>query len=188
MKKLAKINIQVHYNKKKASNIKQKKGVYMNVGKIGVTTQNYSAPMSFSGEKSSKTEYENPVSRETERNLAILSTVGLSAVVGAIAYGLTRFATNGKAPLWIAAAAAVTTAAINLPSKLYNTKVNVYVKEKEMDVFSRDRDLKTNLTEAVGDEVKNPEVSLDKKLDDNLKLQMANRGSAIGIANMTPQA
>lgn len=161
----------------------------MNVAKVGLTTQNYSAPMSFSGEKKSKTEYENPVSRETEKNLAILSTAGLSAVLGGIAYGLTTIVSKGKTiPAFVGVGAAIVTAAISLPSKLYNTKVNVYVKEKEMDVFSRDRELKTNLTEAVGEEVKNPEVSLDKKLDDNLKLQMANRGSAIGIANMTPHA
>ena len=170
----------------------------MNVGKIGLTTRNYSAPISFCGEKSSKTEYENPISRGTERNLAILSSVATSAVVGAVAGGLSSilfkneagkgFFGRNKWAIATGVTVGIVTTALNLPAKLYNTKVNVYVKEKEMDVFSRDRDLKTNLTEEVGDEVKNPQVSLDKKLDDNLKLQMANRGSAIGIANVTPQA
>lgn len=160
----------------------------MNVGKIGLTAQNYSAPVSFCGEKSSKTEYENPISRETEKNLSILSSVGISAVVGGIAWGLTSCIKKGALPITVGVAAGLATLAMSLPSKIYNANVNAYVKEKEMDVFSRDRDLKTNLTEEVGDEVKNPKVSLDKKLDDNLKLQMANRGSAIGIANVTPQA
>lgn len=48
-----------------------------------------------------------------------------------------------------------------------------------MDVYSRDKELKSALTEEVHKEVLDPEVSLDKKLDDNLKLQTANRAQAL---------
>lgn len=166
----------------------------MNVGKINFSTQNYSNSIGF------KSEYENPVSRGTERNLAVLGSVTGSLVAGAVVGGLascivktetmaektlSAFLKAKKIPVGIGAAAATIALFVTLPAKLYNTNVNAFVKQKEMDVFSRDRDLKSNLTEQVDKEVKDPDVSLDKKLDDNLKLQMANRGGAIGIANLT---
>lgn len=158
----------------------------MNVVKIGLNTATLSKPVQFKSHHKEQ-EYENPVSRSMERNLAILSSVGVAGVVGVIAGGLSSFATANK-KLWfgIGAAVAAITLAFTLPANIYHTKVNVYVKEKEMDVFSRDRNLKTNLTEDVDKEVQDENVSLDKKLDDNLKLQMANRGAAVGIANMNP--
>lgn len=158
----------------------------MNVTKIGLNTALMPKSVQFKSNHREQ-EYENPVSRSMERNLAILSSVGVAGVVGAIAGGLTSFATTNK-KLWfgVGSAVAAITLAFTLPANIYNTKVNVFVKQKEMDVFSRDRNLKTNLTEEVDKEVLNENISLDKKLDDNLKLQMANRGAAVGIANMNP--
>lgn len=168
----------------------------MNIAKIGAVNSNLQV-VNFKGTE----EYENPVSRGTERNLAILASTAGSTVLGAIVFGIVSsvfshktakeaggFLKAYKLPLGLGLAAAAVSMLITLPAKLYNTKVNAFVKQKEMDVFSRDRELKSNLTEEVHNEVKDPEVSLDKKLDDNLKLQMANRGSAIGIANVTPQS
>ncbi|MDD3437023.1 MAG: hypothetical protein PHC64_07735 [Candidatus Gastranaerophilales bacterium] len=158
----------------------------------------FSNQVNFKSKRNSDTEYENPISRSTERNLAILGSVGGSAVVGAILGGLTTcletkdvtggFFKRHKTAAIVGAAAAAVSLIFTLPSALYNRKVSAYIKEKEMDVFSRDRELKSNLTEEVHTEVKDPDVDLDKKLDDNLKLQMANRGNAIGIANVTPQS
>lgn len=162
----------------------------MSIGKIGAfSTKTNVIPFS-GGNNSGKTEYENPVNRETEKNLAILSSVGGSAVVGAIAYGIGRAIKGGggSLPNWLGIGAGVATLALTLPAAIYNRKVSAFVKQKEVDVFSRDRNLKTNLLEEVDKEVQNPDVSLDKKLDDNLKLQMANRGAALGLANITPQA
>ena len=124
--------------------------------------------------------YENPISRKTERNLAVLSSTAVSSVAGAITYLITRTLTEGhKIPGLLGAAAAILTLGFTLPGNLYKAKVSAFTAEKEMDVFARDRSVKTNLTEALDKEVSNEDVSLDKKLDDNLKLQMANRGSAI---------
>lgn len=156
----------------------------MNVAKIGLNTALAAKPVQFKSHNKEQ-DYENPVSRSMERNLAILSSVGVAGVVGGIAGGLSRLALDNKKYPWgIGAAVAALTLAFTLPANIYHTKVNVFVKQKEMDVFSRDRNLKTNLTEEVDKEVMDENVSLDKKLDDNLKLQMANRGAAVGIANM----
>lgn len=160
----------------------------MNISKIGLSNSFLSNQVAFkSSKKNEDTYYENPISRNTEKNLAILTTTGISGVLGAIAYGLTSCAASDKkTPLAAGLGVAALSMLVILPSKLYNTKVNAFVKNKEMDVFSRDRELKSNLTEEVHSEVKDPEVSLDKKLDDNLKLQMANKGNALGISNITP--
>ena len=160
----------------------------MSICKIGVCNK-FPNPVCFKGENSSKkTEYENPVNRQTERNLAILKVSGTAAGLGVLVGGLMTCVTKSKnTPLLAGLATAALTSAIALPPAIYNRKVSAFVKQKEMDVFSRDRNLKTNLTEDVDQEVQNPEVSLDKKLDDNLKLQMANRGAALGVANITSQ-
>lgn len=166
-------------------------GYVMNVSKIGMVNCAPLKKVSF-GDGEAKTEkqpekqapaYENPISRKAEKGLATLAVVGGSAVFGAIIAGLaTCIPQVGKKWALIAGAgAAVLAAAITLPSKLYNTAVNAFTREKEMDVYSRDKALKTNLTEEVHKEVLDPEVSLDKKLDDNLKLQTANRAQALII-------
>lgn len=157
----------------------------MSIGKIGAfSTKTNVIP--FKANNSGKTEYENPVNRNTEKNLAILSSFGLSAVVGIVVGGIiSTFAKHSKAYGIIAGLGCL---AVTLPSAIYNRKVSAFVKQKEVDVFSRDRNLKSNLIEEVDKEVQDSKVPLDKKLDDNLKLQMANRGAALGLANITPQA
>lgn len=158
----------------------------MSIGKINAFSTKTNVVPFKSSSNSGKTEYENPVNRETEKNLAILTSLGTSAAVGVIIGGLTSL--FSKRPKTWGFIAGLGSLAVTLPSAVYNRKVSAYVKQKEVDVFSRDRNLKTNLIEEVDKEVQNPQVSLDKKLDDNLKLQMANRGAAVGLANITPKA
>ena len=159
----------------------------MKVSGIGLV--NYSAnsglKKSFKADENKQSpavNYENPISRKTERNLAVLGAIGGSAVIGAVAGGLVSCipAVKGlKIPVLSGVGAAIITLALTLPSKLYHTAIKAFAREKEMDIYSRDNALKANLTEEVHKEVLNPEVSLDKKLDDNLKLQTANRSAAL---------
>lgn len=161
----------------------------MSISKIGaLSTKTNVIP--FRGGNSGKTEYENPVNRDTEKNLAILSSVGGSAIAGGIAYGIGRYIKGGGGtmPNLLGVGVGLAVLILTLPAAMYNRKVSAFVKQKEVDVFSRDRNLKSNLIEEVDKEVQDSKVSLDKKLDDNLKLQMANRGAALGLANITPQA
>ena len=160
----------------------------MNINKVGLGVPYSSKAAFFRGSKN-ENEYENPISRSTERNLAILGSAGTASILGLIAWGLTSclgFKEKRTPIIWGVSAAALTLLLL-LPANIYNTKVRAFAKQKEMDVFTRDRNLKTNLTEDVDKEVQNPEVSLDKKLDDNLKLQTANRGSALVVAGMNSQ-
>lgn len=159
----------------------------MSINKVGLVPYSYKA-ISFCGDKK-ETEYENPVSRGTEKNLAILKSVGIAAVIGAVAGGVFSCfgLKNKKMSFIIGFIAGGITLALNLPASIYNAKVNAFARQKEMDVFSRDRNLKTNLTESVDKEVQDEKVSLDKKLDDNLKLQTANRGSALVVTGINSQ-
>ncbi|MBS4759300.1 MAG: hypothetical protein KHX03_01210 [Clostridium sp.] len=133
-------------------------------------------------ETSKTPQYENPISRKKEKALATLSVIGGSVVLGAVVAGLsTCLKLGAKKSAMIGGVAAIIAAAFTLPSKLYNTTVNAFAREKEMNVYSRDKELKSSLTEEVHKEVLDPEVSLDKKLDDNLKLQMGNRAQGLYI-------
>ncbi len=131
--------------------------------------------------------YENPIDRKTEKGLAIWGSIGGSALLGATAAGIgSCFIEKGaKGRGWklgaIGAAAGLITMALTLPAKLYNTKVNAFAREKEMDVFSRDRELKSNIMEEVDKEVKDEDVSLDQKISHYTSVQMANNGNGVMI-------
>lgn len=134
-----------------------------------------------------KNGYENPINRGTEKGLAVWGSIGGSALVGATAAGIgSCFIKAGtKARGWklgaIGAAAGLITMALTLPAKLYNTKVNAFAREKEMDVFSRDKELKSNIMEEVDKEVKDEDVSLDDKINHYTSVQMANNGNGMLI-------
>lgn len=133
--------------------------------------------------RASKQQYENPIDRSTERNLAILGSAGASAVVGVLAGGATTLCgVKGKAwPIGVGIAAALGTLGLMLPSKLYNTKVNAYAREKEMDVFSRQKSAQTNIYENINDEIRDENVSLDQKINHYSTVKMADNGSGVMI-------
>lgn len=156
-------------------------GLFNNVSRVNFA-QNEEAKQPAAQTAPAAQTYENPISRKKEKALAALTVVGGSAIFGAVVAGLAScLKIGGKKSAVIGGIAAVAAAALTLPSKLYNTAVNAFAREKEMAVFSRDKELKASLTEEVHKEILDPEVSLDKKLDDNLKLQTANRAQALLI-------
>ena len=50
-----------------------------------------------------------------------------------------------------------------------------------MDVFTRDRELKSNIMEEVNNEVKDEDVDLDQKINHYTSVQMANKGNGLLI-------
>ena len=119
---------------------------------------------------SQKNGYENPINRGTEKGLAIWGAIGGSAIVGATAAGIgSCFIKSGAKSRGlklggIGAAAGLLTLALTLP-----------------DVFSRDRELKSNIMEEVDKEVKDEDVSLDQKISHYTSVQMANNGNGMLI-------
>ena len=152
----------------------------MKVSAINVSNLKNNYKPQFGNDK--KSEYENPINRNTERNLAILSNVGASALAGATAAGIASCFVQGgikqnkKLLAGVGVGSALAAMALTLPSKLYNTKVNAFTREKETDVFSRDRELKSNIMEEVNKEVKDEDVDLDQKINHYTSVQMANNG------------
>lgn len=148
-----------------------------------VSMNSYQKNASF---KSNSQRYENPVDRSTERNLAVLMSVGGSALVGAVAGGLSTCfdkikATGWKGPVGIGAAAGLLTLALTLPQKLYSTKVNAFAREKEMDVFSRQKSAQSSIYEDINEEIKDEEVSLDQKINHYSTVKMADNGQGMMI-------
>lgn len=134
-----------------------------------------------------KNGYENPINRGTEKGLAVWQNIGAGILLGGAGTGLAScFIKEGAKNRWlkcggIGTAVGAVYMALTLPAKLYNTKVNAFAREKEMDVFSRDRELKSNIMEEVDKEVKDEDVSLDQKINHYTSVQMANNGNGVMI-------
>ena len=138
------------------------------------------------GFRSQSKGYENPVNRGTERNLAVLMSVGGSALAGVVAGGLSTCfskikATGWKGPVGIGVGVGLLALGLTLPQKLYSTKVNAYVREKEMDVFSRQKSAQSNIYEDINDEIKDEKVSLDQKINHYSTVKMADNGRGMMI-------
>lgn len=134
----------------------------------------------------SKQNYENPVNRGTERNLAILMSVGGSALAGVVAGEASRLfpkikATGWKGPVGIGLVAGLLTLGLTLPQRLYATKVNAFAREKEMDVFSRQKSAQSSIYEDINEEIKDEDVSLDQKINHYSTVKMADNGRGMMI-------
>lgn len=168
-------------------------GEIMNISSIKAYSFNNRA-QSFKGntENNNEQRYENPVNIKTERNLAVLSSVGASIATGAVGAGITSLLKGEnckiyhKLPLLVGAAIGLATLAFTLPSKLYHTKINATVNKKEMDVYTVDKELKKDLAKEVHTEIQNENTSLDDKLRYNMQWQMGNRAnaSAVGLTSI----
>ena len=64
---------------------------------------------------------------------------------------------------------------------MYNTKVSAYTREKEMDVFSRQKTAQNNIYEDINNEIKDDNVSLDDKINHYATVKMADNGSGVMI-------
>lgn len=126
--------------------------------------------------------YENPVNRKTERNLAVLSSVGVSALIGITAGGLTSCISKGrKIPTGAGIIAGIVSLLLMLPSKLYNTKLGAFAREKEMSVFARQKDAQANIYNDINKEIKDDDVSLDEKVNHYTTVKMADNGRGMMI-------
>ncbi len=136
----------------------------------------------FGAKKFDKDGYENPVNRKTERNLAVLASAGTSALIGLTAGGLTSCLTKGwKVPTGIGAAATVISLLLMLPSKVYNRSLSAFAREKEMGVFSRQKEAQANIYNDINNEIKDEDVSLDEKIHHYTTVKMADNGSGMMI-------
>ncbi len=124
--------------------------------------------------------YENPINRNTEKNLAILSSLGVAALAGVTVAGLTSCVKKGyKVPSIVGGLAALATLALMLPAKLYNTKVGAFTREKEMDVFSRQKEAQASIYDGINTEIQDDNVSLADKISHYATAKMADNGNGL---------
>lgn len=132
--------------------------------------------------KVDKDGYENPINRGTEKKLAVLSSIGVSSLIGVTAGGITSCFTKGwKIPTGVGVAAGLASLLLALPSKLYNVGVNAFAKEKEMSVFSRQKEAQANIYNDINKEIQDEDVSLDDKIQHYTTVKMADNGNGMMI-------
>lgn len=154
--------------------------------KISAISTNCQKPYFTSNEKDNSG-YENPINRKTESKLAVWGSIGGSVLAGATAAGIGSCFIKSNVPHramklgGIGTVVGLVLMALTLPAKLYDTKVRAFTREKEMDVFSRDRELKANIMDEVNKEVKNEDIDLDQKINHYATVQMANNGNGMLI-------
>lgn len=139
--------------------------------------------VAFSGNDNNQS-YENPISRNTEKSLAVLGATALSLAAGAGAGFIAKYAKQARKFSWpIAAVAAIITGVLTIPSKLYNANVSSFTREKGMDVFSREKSAETGITENIDSGIKQGEESLDDSINKYLKYKTGQNGNGMVIIN-----
>ena len=113
---------------------------------------------------------ENPVNRNTERRLAVMNAGGISAVTGAVTTAIARSYTSTwkHAALFGLGAAAVTMMFV-CPRFLYKSGITSFAKEKEMDVFSKEKEVQKKLLTDVNEAIDEHSEDLPDKLENYSK-------------------
>lgn len=122
--------------------------------------------------RGSRFENQNPINRKMERRLAILNAGGISVITGALTTAIARSYTASwkSAGLFGIGASAITMMFI-CPRFLYKSGVKAYTKQKEMDVFTKEKEIQTKLLSDVNNAIDNHQEDLDSKLDNYSKAQ-----------------
>ena len=91
--------------------------------------------------KGRKNELDNPVNRKLEKRLAILNAGGISAVAGALTTAIARsYTASWKNAGMFGVGAALVTMMFICPRFMYKSGINSYKKEKELDVFTKEKE------------------------------------------------
>ncbi len=115
-------------------------------------------------------DYKNPVNRKTERRLALLNAGGISAAMGALTTAVARsYTSSWKHAGFFGIGAAVITMLFVSPRFLYKSGINAYTKEKEMDVFTKEKEVQKKLLTDVDSAIENHSSDLQNKLENYSK-------------------
>lgn len=115
-------------------------------------------------------DYENPVNRRTEKQLALLNAGGISSVTGALTAVIARSYTScWKHALGFGVGAAAVTMMFAAPRFLYKSGINSYAKEKEMDVFIREKEVQKKLLTDVDEAIEEHNSDLPDKIQNYSK-------------------
>ena len=106
--------------------------------------------------KGRKNELDNPVNRKLEKRLAILNAGGISAVAGALTTAIARsYTASWKNAGMFGVGAALVTMMFICPRFMYKSGINSYKKEKELDVFTKEKEVQKKLLTDVNEAILN---------------------------------
>lgn len=112
----------------------------------------------------------NPVNRKLEKRLAILNAGGFSAVAGALTTVVARsYTSNWKHASYFGGIAAVATMLFVCPRLMYRSGIKSFAKEKEMDVFTREKEIQQKLLNDVSTAIDEHHPDLQDKIDNYSK-------------------
>ena len=130
-----------------------------------------SPKVSYRGRRS---ENENPINRRMERRLAILNAGGISVITGALTTAIARsYTASWKSAGLFGVGASVITMLFICPRFLYKSGVRAYARQREMDVFTKEKDVQAKLLSDVNDAIDNHKEDLNSKLDNYSKTHSA---------------
>lgn len=115
-------------------------------------------------------DYKNPINRKVEKRLAILNAGGISAAMGAVTTAVARsYTSTWKHAGYFGLGAAITTMMFVCPRFLYKSGINSYAKEKEMDVFTKEKEVQKKLLNDVDDAIEHHSADLQDKIENYSK-------------------
>lgn len=114
--------------------------------------------------------HENPVDKKMETRLAILNAGGISTAMGALTTIVARsYTANWKHAGMFGLSAAAVTMLFVCPRFLYKSGINSYTKEKELDVFTKEKEVQKKLLSDVDNAIENNPEVLQEKLENYSK-------------------
>ena len=120
--------------------------------------------------KGRKNELDNPVNRKLEKRLAILNAGGISAVAGALTTAIARsYTASWKNAGMFGVGAALVTMMFICPRFMYKSGINSYKKEKELDVFTKEKEVQKKLLTNVNEAIDHGDSELNVKLENYSK-------------------
>ena len=112
----------------------------------------------------------NPVNRKMERRLAIMNAGGLSVVTGAVTTAVGRsFTSSWKRAGLIGLGAGILTMVFICPRFMYRAGIKSYAKEKEMEVFTKEKEVQRKLLTDVNDAIDEHHPDLHDKIENYAK-------------------
>ena len=126
--------------------------------------------VSFKGQYS---EFQNPVNRRMEKRLAILNAGGVSVATGAVTTAIARsYTSSWTHASWFGLGATAITMLFVCPRFMYKSGIKSYTKEKELDVFTKEKEVQKKLLNDVDDAIEHHSDDLHDKLENYSKTKI----------------
>ena len=113
--------------------------------------------------KGRKNELDNPVNRKLEKRLAILNAGGITTAIAR------SYTASWKNAGMFGVGAALVTMMFICPRFMYKSGINSYKKEKELDVFTKEKEVQKKLLTDVNEAIDHGDSELNVKLENYSK-------------------